>query len=95
MQFDTKRSEVGELLYKLKFNRDETAVPEITEALETFVKSWNPNVDLIVPVPPTSERALQPVIVLAKALSQRLGIAVVDCIKRIRETPQLKNVYRS
>ncbi|MFZ1887042.1 MAG: hypothetical protein WAU33_03360 [Candidatus Binataceae bacterium] len=43
MQFDTKRSEVGELLYQLKFNRDETVVPEITESLEKFVKSWQPN----------------------------------------------------
>jgi competence protein ComFC len=92
MQFETTRSEVGELLYKLKFNRDKTVVPAIVEALEEFMTSWKPRVDAIVPVPPSSERPLQPVIVLARALSRRLAIPLVDCVKKVRETPQLKNV---
>lgn len=92
MRFDTTRSEVGELLYKLKFSRDETVVPVIVEALQEFVKSWKPPVDAIVPVPPSSERPLQPVMVLATMLSLRLGIALVDCVKKVKETPQLKNV---
>ncbi|MGO9604740.1 MAG: ComF family protein [Candidatus Binataceae bacterium] len=92
MRFDTERSEVGELLYKLKFSRDQSVVPAIAEALEEFVKSWNPPVDAIVPVPPSSERSLQPVMTLATELSSRLGIELVDCVKKVRETPQLKNV---
>ncbi len=92
LRFETTRSEVGELLYKLKFNRDKTVVPAIVEALEKFTKSWKLRVNAIVPVPPSSDRPLQPVIVLARALSRSLGIPLVDCLKRVRETPQLKNV---
>ena len=91
-RFETIRSEMGELLYKLKFGRDQTVVPVIADALEKFVKDWNPGIDVIVPVPPSSERTFQPVIVLGDELEHRLGIAVVKCIKKVKDTPQLKNV---
>ncbi len=90
MRFDTARSEIGELLYRLKFNSDRKVVPEIVDAVEKFMKSWKPPVDVIVPVPPSSERSFQPVIVLAKALSQRLGIPLTDCVKEERKTSQLR-----
>jgi len=93
MQFDTKRSELGELLYKLKYNADKTVVPEIAEAAYEFMTSWNPGVQAIVPVPPSSSRTLQPVILLAEAFSRRLGIPLADCVKKTRDATQLKNVY--
>ena len=91
-RFETTRSEIGEHFYKLKFGRDQTMVPAIAEALEKFVREWQPGVDAIVPVPPSSERTLQPVIVLADELGRRLGLPVIKCIKKVRDTPQLKNV---
>lgn len=93
MRFDTTRSEIGELLYRLKFNSDRSVVPEIVDAVEKFMKSWKPHVDVIVPVPPSTSRTIQPVIVLAEAISERLGIPLADCVKRTRDAPQLKNVY--
>ncbi|SRR5579875_122943 len=93
MQFDTKRSELGELLYKLKYGADQTVLGEIVDALYEFVTSWNPGVEIIVPVPPSSQRAVQPVILLAEALSQRLGISLADCVKRTKDASQLKNVF--
>ena len=92
-QFDTKRSEIGELLYKLKNKSDQNSVPEIVEAVETLMKAWNPTVDILVPVPPSTYRPVQPVHVLAKAISQRLGIPLADCISRSRNEPQLKNIF--
>ena len=93
MRFDTKRSEIGELLYRLKFNSDRRVVTQIVDAVEKFMESWKPHVDVIVPVPPSSSRAIQPVLVLAEAISERLCIPLADCVKRTREVPQLKNVY--
>ncbi len=93
MQYDTKRSEIGELLFRLKNRSDETVVTEIVDAAEAFIKTWKPNMDIIVPVPPSSSRALQPVIVLATALGQRLNVPFADCVKRTRDVPQLKNVF--
>jgi predicted amidophosphoribosyltransferase len=48
---------------------------------------------MIVPVPPSSQRNVQPVILIAEGFSRRLGIPLVDCVKRTRDAPQLKNVY--
>jgi competence protein ComFC len=93
MQFDTKRSELGELLYRLKYGGDQSVVAEIADAAAEFIGSWKVEVDIIVPVPPSNPRTVQPVMVLAKALSERLQIPLADCVKRTREAPQLKNVY--
>ena len=68
MQFETKRSELGELLYRLKYGTDKAVVAEIVDAMEDFIGSWKPEVDVIVPVPPSNPRTLQPVIVLAKVV---------------------------
>jgi competence protein ComFC len=92
-RFDTQRSEVGELLYRLKNKGDKTAAPEIVEAVGTLMKAWNPSVDILVPVPPSTQRTVQPVLVLAEAISQQLGIPLAACVKRTRDVPQLKNVF--
>jgi len=93
LQFDNKRSEMGDLLYNLKYNKDKNSVAEIANAVETLMKTWRPNVDIIVPVPPSTQRTLQPVIMMAEAISQQLKIPMANCVTRTRETPQLKNVF--
>ena len=92
-RFDTRRSEIGELLYKLKNKADQSSVPEIVEAVKTLMEEWNPTVDILVPVPPSTDRSVQPVIVLATAISQRLGIPLADCVRKTRKEQQLKNIY--
>jgi predicted amidophosphoribosyltransferase len=91
-RFDTIRTEIGELLYQLKSKGDKTAVTPLAEALEKHLKEWKPPVDLIVPVPPSSKRAMPPVMILTEAVSKQTGIALADCVKRARDIPQLKNV---
>jgi predicted amidophosphoribosyltransferase len=93
-QFASKRSELGELLYRLKFRRDKSVIAEIAEVVTTFAESYLPKVDLIVPVPPSTPRTEQPVILLVRVIGERLGIPVSeDCVLKIRETSQLKNVF--
>jgi competence protein ComFC len=93
-QFESKRSELGELLYRLKFRRDQSVIPEIAEAAATFVESYLPKFDLIVPAPPSSPRPEQPVVMLARAIGERIGVPVFeDCVWKVRETAQLKNVF--
>lgn len=93
-QFASKRSELGELLYKLKFRRDKSVIPEIAAVVGTFAESYLPTVDLIVPVPPSTPRTEQPVILLAHAFGARIGIPVFeDCVWKVRETSQLKNIF--
>jgi predicted amidophosphoribosyltransferase len=92
-QFDTTRSELGELLYKLKYGTGTTAVETLAEAAVRFLqKKWPIEVDLIVPVPPSNTaRKRQPVLEVAKEISVRSGIKLCSsCIEKIKQTPQLK-----
>jgi predicted amidophosphoribosyltransferase len=93
-QFDTKRSPAGELLYRLKYRLDRSAIPELVEAAAAFVRSWHPPVKIVVPVPPTRTRTLQPVLILGEALAKEIGIEFSpNCIRRAKEVPELKDVY--
>jgi competence protein ComFC len=95
-QFETVRSELGELLYKLKYRADPSAVDSIAETAAEFLKEkWRIDVDLIVPVPPSNTgRKRQPVLEVARAISDRTGIDLcLECLVKVKQTPQLKNVF--
>jgi len=93
--FDTQRSEMGELLYRLKYKSDRTVLNAIVNTVANFVHSWIPAVSAILPVPPSRQgRVSQPVLEIANGVSNRLKIAVSnDCIVKVKDTPELKNVY--
>lgn len=93
--FDTKRSDVGELLYRLKYRLDNSALEELVLTVARFVQSWNPGATVIVPVPPSrSGRPQQPVRTIAEALGKQVGIPVEpNAVIHAKETPELKNVY--
>lgn len=92
-RFDNERSEIGQLLYSLKYGGDPKAAAGIVEAAAEFVKKWAPEIDVVVPVTPSSHRAVQPVVTLGVGISKALGIAFADCVHRTRDAPQLKNVF--
>jgi competence protein ComFC len=93
--FDTVRSPLGELLYRLKNRGDETVIPEIVDTAATFLKGWGVKIDAIVPVPPSNTtRKRQPVIAVAKALGDVLGVPMGDgCVVKVKSTAQLKDVF--
>jgi competence protein ComFC len=92
--YDTVRTDLGNLLYRLKYDSDLSVVSEIVDAAAGFARSWNPGVELIVPVPPSKNRSVQPVFILAEALGQRLGMqSMLNCATRVKEISELKNVY--
>ena len=57
-----------------------------------FLSHHRDKFDAIVPVPPSQQRALQPVIVLAEGIGTALKVPVLSCITTTRPTGQLKNV---
>lgn len=95
--FDTRRSEIGELLYRLKYKSDKTAIDEILDTVVVFLENrWKiiNAIDTLIPVPPSKNRAFQPVIEITKSLSLRLKIPFHDdVLVKTRETPELKDVY--
>jgi len=94
-RFDTERSVAGELLYWLKYRGDPSAVGALVEAAASFVRSWDPPVDVLVPVPASRPRTLQPVLALGAALAKDLKLEFSPAsLRRTRDMPELKDVYQ-
>ena len=91
-RFVNTYSDIGDLLYKLKSTGDTNAVPRIVKAVENFLKTWNPGIDIIIPVPASNKRVTQPVMLMAESISKQLEIPLVDCVTRTRDIKQLKNI---
>jgi predicted amidophosphoribosyltransferase len=92
MQFDTVRPEIAELLYRLKNRADKDAAGPIIETAVHFLAPHRDKFDCIVPVPPSHQRSLQPVIVLAEGIGAALGLSVLSCIATTGATPQFKDI---
>ena len=94
-QFDTTRSPVGELLYRLKYQSDKSVAADLCQAAADFAKSrkWEPTI--IIPIPPSRPgRRFQPVPLLADGVARLLGCrSCEDCIVKVKETSELKSIY--
>ena len=93
-EFDTVRSPLGELVYRLKYRGDKGAIPSIVEAITEFMKTSEINPDAVVPMPPSRlQRSFQPVIEVGSELARTLGIAFnTTSLKKTKATPQMKDV---
>lgn len=93
-EFATTRSPLGELLYRLKYKRDESVIEEIADAVVEFIKASKIRIDAIVPMPPSNVRSVQPVLQIANAVAKKLGVPVLkNCVSKTKKTPQLKDIY--
>jgi len=78
-QFDTKYSDVGGLLYRLKYQSDKTVVKALAYTAEKFVRSRKGNVELVVPAPPSrTGRQFQPLFLLAEQTGRFLSVLLVN-----------------
>ncbi|MCK4814980.1 ComF family protein [bacterium] len=91
-RFETIRTEMGELVYKLKYKSDLSVVPQIVNAIVKI--GGIEKMDYIIPVPPSNiHRRFQPVFIIAEELSKKIDVELAtDLILKIRETPELKNI---
>ena len=98
MLFDTTRSMIGEALYQLKYNQKLESLDTIIETLnnsEEFI-GFMKNIDCIIPVPPTNkQRLIQPVIEIAKKLSERFGKLMYLNFVQSTNTEQIKNIDKN
>ncbi len=94
-QFDTKRSELGELVFLLKNRNDRNTLDSIAETAVQFIQNWNIAFDLVVPMPPSRKRAAyQPVVEIVTAIATRLAKPVhTTAASKVKETPELKDVF--
>jgi competence protein ComFC len=91
-KWDTTRSEIGELVYQLKYRQDKSKLPAIVTLLDKIkgIEQFN----YLIPVPPTDKsRAFQPVQEIALALGAHRGVTVLtDFLAKRTGGQQIKNV---
>lgn len=93
-RFDTKRTALGELLFRLKYRQgDNTVLNDIVDTVVQFLKAWKPPIDCIVPAPPSLTRKTQPIVSVARAVATGLGLPLCeDAVAKVKPTPQMKNI---
>ena len=90
-QFENTRSEIGELVFRLKFRSDESTIPKIIEILKAIpgIEKF----DYIIPVPSSKARDFQPVNAIAVALGKQRGVRVlVGFLKKKASEEELKDI---
>ncbi len=93
-EYATTRSEVGELLYRLKYGRDFSVVPDLVDASVALIRSWEVVIQRVVAVPPSKPRPRQPVHLVADGIARALGVPFEpDVVHTVRDLPQLKDVF--
>jgi competence protein ComFC len=90
--WENTRSEMGELVYQLKYGKDKSKLEAIVTLLDK-IKGVE-HFDYIIPIPPTDKsREFQPVSEIALALGRRRGLNVLtDFLAKKPGGQQLKNV---
>lgn len=92
-KFDTVRSEMGEALYQLKYRGDTAAVFQLAQAVAEFMVKKGHRVDIVVPLPPSQTRAIQPVAAIAEQVAKKLRIAYDSRgLRKVKTTPELKSL---
>lgn len=91
--FETLRTELGELIYKLKYNFDKSAIEPLAQRCAKVIKEIFLDFDVIIPAPPSNlNRPFQPVYEIAKRISELTKIPVdFDFIKKL-PTEQIKTL---
>jgi predicted amidophosphoribosyltransferase len=74
-RWKNKRSQMGELVYRLKYRGDRSVVSKIVKLLGKY--KGLETMDYIVPIPPSNPRERQPVTTIALALGKLVGVEVL------------------
>ena len=93
--FEMTYTELGGRLYRLKYRNDATAVDDILETATDFLtkRGLLPNIECVIPVPPSIERGTQPLVVLALGLAERLNLPIIlNAVTKIEKTASMKNI---
>jgi len=90
-RFDNTRSEIGELVYRLKYKHDQSAVPRIIDLLSVI--QGIEKFDAIIPAPSSKTRAIQPVDAIAKALGKQRGVRVLESYPIKEGNAELKGIH--
>ena len=80
-QFETKRTNLGELLYSLKYKGEKAALNKIKFLIKPFLLKWNVirKVNAIITIPPSNQwRKVQPVYEVGKIIGEIINQRVYN-----------------
>ena len=97
MEFDTTRTELGELVFLFKNRNRQECLGKIMELIKPFLGTWDDlkDVDIVLPVPPTKQRNYQPATEIARAVAEHLDVSFLDDVLRNTSSEQAKNVLKT
>jgi len=93
--FDTTYTETGKALNELKYHQNYQQINNLAKEVIEFLKTRmvTPYLDVIIPIPPSKERDIQPVIAIAEKVSQALKIPIdTQYIIKTKCTNELKSI---
>ncbi len=93
--FDTKRSQIGQLLYELKYGQHEEVLSQITDLIlsDSSFNSFISQINVILPVPPSNNyRRIQPVRIISDSIAERFSIEAKHDILNSTNKEELKNL---
>lgn len=92
-KYDTTRSAIGEALYQLKYQGHTASATKLAKAAAAFVATKGYPVELVVALPPTKKRSVQPVTLIAEEVAKRLGVPFdLKGLRKVKDTPELKSL---
>lgn len=99
--FETDRTPMGEALFLLKYRSDASQVEVIAEAISRAIMDEATGsirqAGLIVPMPATTVRNVQPVTLIAKSVGQKINVPVFDGLLQKAPNPPgapaMKNIH--
>lgn len=91
-RWENTRSQMGQLVYRLKYKNDKSAISEIVDLISSKIKGIE-KFDYIIPIPSTNKnRPYQPVDEIAKELGRRKKVKVLNALDKKAGGEELKNV---
>ena len=94
-QFDTTYTEIGKALNELKYYQNYEQIDNLANEVIEFLKTRKvtPYLDIIIPIPASKERSIQPVTAIAEKVSQALNIPIdTNYIIKNHNTSELKSI---
>ncbi|MBC8204402.1 ComF family protein [bacterium] len=92
--FDTKRTDLGEFLYQIKYRSNINLIISVSVIAADFIRKLDvfPYLASIIPIPPSDlNRPFQPVFEITIELGKRLNLpAPIDYLIKVRKTTPLK-----
>ena len=94
-QYDTTRSDIGELVYQLKYKFRPETKHDIIKLINPFLENWDDmrEIDIVIPAPPSNKnRRFQPVYLIAESIAECLKVFYTNELLEKINVNQAKNL---